>query len=61
MLESRRGRIWCAALRSLFEWSAASGFRRRQFPLHPQDEISQIVEDPRGGLRVGTSAQSRKP
>jgi ligand-binding sensor domain-containing protein len=27
--ELRSGKIWCATPRSLFEWNAASGFRRR--------------------------------
>jgi ligand-binding sensor domain-containing protein/signal transduction histidine kinase len=54
--ESRSGKIWCATESSLFEWNVASGFRRRQLPLPPGDEIGSIVEDPGGDLWIGTSA-----
>jgi len=54
--ESRSGKIWCATRNSLFEWSAAGGFRRRELPLRPGVQISDMVEDPRGDLWVGTNA-----
>jgi ligand-binding sensor domain-containing protein/signal transduction histidine kinase len=53
--ESRSGKIWCATRTSLFEWSAASGFRRRDLPLPPGEQITEIVEDGRGDLWIGTT------
>ncbi|HEY6393389.1 MAG TPA: two-component regulator propeller domain-containing protein [Bryobacteraceae bacterium] len=54
--ESRNGKIWCATRSSLFEWNAASGFRRRELPLPPGEQITEIVEDRRGALWIGTTA-----
>src|ERR1700687_5566601 len=54
--ESRNGKIWCSTRFTLFEWSAASGFRRRELPLVPGGQISEIVEDRRGDLWVRTTA-----
>jgi ligand-binding sensor domain-containing protein/signal transduction histidine kinase len=53
--ESRSGKIWCATPRSLFEWNATSGFRRRELPLPPRVIIASIVEDPGGELWIGTT------
>jgi ligand-binding sensor domain-containing protein/signal transduction histidine kinase len=53
--ESRSGKIWCSTRNSLFEWSAASGFRRRELPLPPGEQITEIVEDKRGDLWIGTT------
>lgn len=53
--ESRNGKIWCATRYSLFEWSAASGFHRRELPLPSGEQITEIVEDPHGDLWIGTT------
>jgi ligand-binding sensor domain-containing protein/signal transduction histidine kinase len=53
--ESRNGKIWCATRSSLFEWNAASGFHRRELPLPPGEQITEIVEDRRGALWIGTT------
>jgi len=53
--ESRSGKIWCATRYSLFDWNAASGFHRRELPLPPGEQITEIVEDRRGDLWIGTT------
>jgi ligand-binding sensor domain-containing protein/signal transduction histidine kinase len=53
--ESRSGKIWCTTRTSLFEWSEAGSFHRREFPLPPGEQIGDIVEDPRGDLWIGTT------
>jgi ligand-binding sensor domain-containing protein len=53
--ESQSGKIWCGSSRGLFEWDRASGFRRHQVPLPNEQEITDILEDPRGDLWVGTT------
>jgi ligand-binding sensor domain-containing protein len=51
----RSGKIWCATRSSLFTWSGADGFRRQQLPLPPEAQIADVLEDPQGGLWIGTS------
>jgi len=55
LIESRSGKIWCATPRSLFEWNAASGFRRRPLSLPAAVEIASIVESLDGDLWIGTT------
>jgi ligand-binding sensor domain-containing protein/signal transduction histidine kinase len=54
--ESRTGKfIWVATATRLFEWNGASSFRHREFPLQPGILITDLLEDPSGGLWVGTT------
>ncbi len=55
LVNARSGKVWCATRGSLFEWNAASGFRRRQVSLPPKVEINSIVESPDGDLWIGTA------
>lgn len=54
--ESRSGKIWCAMGTRVFEWSVASGFRRRQAP-QPREAITTIAEDAGRNLWIGTTAE----
>jgi signal transduction histidine kinase/ligand-binding sensor domain-containing protein len=53
--EGRNGKLWCATTRSLSEWSRASGFRRREFPLPPKVAITSVLETADGILWIGTA------
>ena len=53
--EARNGKLWCATPRSLSEWSPASGFKRREFPLPPKIAITSVLEATDGTLWVGTT------
>jgi ligand-binding sensor domain-containing protein/signal transduction histidine kinase len=54
--ESRTGKfIWCATATGLFEWNGAGKFRRREMPLQPGVLITDVIEDPSGGVWVATN------
>jgi ligand-binding sensor domain-containing protein len=50
--ELRNGKIWCATRKSLFEWSMASSFQRRELPLPPDLQITDVLEYRRGDMWV---------
>lgn len=55
LLATRSGRIWAATAAGLFEWTDPRHFRNREFSAPPQGSITDIAEDTRGDLSIGTT------